>query len=115
MDVSDRALPTYPFAGIPTFLRAPIQSDLARLDADIAVVGIPTDEGSPFLPGSRLGPRGIREHSLRFGAGGFYDGRDGREYVAAALRDARSGHPRDVDGPATAAVSQSHHPNARPP
>ena len=97
MDVSNRALPTYPFAGIPTFLRAPIQSDLARLDADIAVVGIPTDEGSPFLPGSRLGPRGIREHSLRFGAGGFYDGRDGREYLAEELRDGLIADTGDVD------------------
>ena len=65
MDTEKRQLPAYPFVGIPSFLRAPIRTDLARLDADIAIVGVPTDEGSPFLPGSRLGPRGIREHSLR--------------------------------------------------
>ena len=55
-----------PFVGIPSFLRAAICADLGDLDADIAVVGAPTDEGSPFMPGSRFGPRSIREHSLRF-------------------------------------------------
>lgn len=76
---------SYPFVGIPTFLRAPLRDDLAGLDADVAVLGVPTDEGSPFLPGSRLGPRGIREHSLRFGADGFYDGRDDRRYLEHEL------------------------------
>ena len=59
--------------GIPSFLRAPICTDLDRLDADIAVLGAPTDEGSPFLPGARFGPRVIREHFMRFPAGGYYD------------------------------------------
>jgi len=44
----------YPFVGIPSFLRSPIVQDLARLDADVAVMGVPTDEGSPFMPGSRF-------------------------------------------------------------
>ena len=57
-----------PFVGIPSFLRAPIETDLDVLDADIAVYGVPFDEGSPFLAGSRMGPRSIREHSLRFAA-----------------------------------------------
>jgi agmatinase len=87
----------YPFAGIPTVLRAAIQTKLAHLDADIAIVGIPTDEGSPFLPGSRLGPRGIREHSLRFGPEGFYDQRDGREYLAEELRAGLIVDTGDVD------------------
>ena len=65
--------PRYPFAGIPSFLRAKICTDLDELDADIAVMGAPFDEGSPFMPGSRFGPRAIREHSLRFGTDGFYD------------------------------------------
>ena len=64
-----------PFVGIPSFLRAPIEADLDALDADIAVYGVPFDEGSPFLAGSRMGPRSIREHSLRFAASdaGLYD------------------------------------------
>ena len=61
----DLGSPRYAFAGIPSFLRAKICTDLDQLDADIAVIGVPTDEGSPFMPGSRFGPRGIREHSLR--------------------------------------------------
>ncbi|MFI4986534.1 MAG: arginase family protein [Alphaproteobacteria bacterium] len=63
-----------PFVGIPSFLRAPICTDLERLDAAIAVMGVPFDEGSPYLAGSRMGPRALREHSLRFTAGGsgFY-------------------------------------------
>ena len=55
----------YPFVGIPSFLRSPIVADLARLNADVAVLGVPTDEGSPFMPGSRFAPRSIR--ALRFG------------------------------------------------
>ena len=65
--------PTYPFSGIPSFLRADICTDLEKLDADIAVMGAPTDEGSPYMPGARFGPRGIRENSLRFGKEGYYD------------------------------------------
>ena len=40
----------YPFSGIPSFLRAPIAADPSRIDADVAVLGVPTDEGSPFMP-----------------------------------------------------------------
>lgn len=54
------------FTGIASFLRAQICQDVNQLDADIAIVGAPIDEGSPFLPGSRFGPRSIREHSMRF-------------------------------------------------
>ncbi len=97
MDTEKRPLPAYPFVGIPSFLRAPIRTDLARLDADIAIVGIPTDEGSPFLPGSRLGPRGIREHSLQFGPDGFYDQRDGREYLVEELASGLIADTGDVD------------------
>ena len=59
---------TPPFVGIPSFLRARIETDLDALDAGIAVDGVPFDEGSPFFAGSRAGPRSIREHSLRFAA-----------------------------------------------
>jgi len=61
------------YVGIPSFLRAPVSTSLETLDAMVAVLGVPFDEGSPFLPGSRMGPRGLREHSLRFGAAGLYD------------------------------------------
>jgi len=88
---------SYPFVGVPTFLRAPLRTTFRDLDADIAVLGVPTDEGSPFLPGSRLGPRGIREHSLRFGATGYYDGRDDRMYLEDELRNGRIADVGDVN------------------
>jgi agmatinase len=61
------------FVGIPTFLRSPHCADLSALKASWAVLGMPFDEGSPFAPGSRFGPRGIREHSLRFNPAGVFD------------------------------------------
>lgn len=73
-----------PFVGIPSFLRSPICTDLDQLDAAIAVMGVPFDEGSPYLAGSRLGPRALREHSLRFvggGSKGFYDPEAARQYL----------------------------------
>jgi agmatinase len=87
----------YPFAGIPSFLRAPVCQDLTQIDGDVAVLGVPTDEGSPFLPGSRFGPRSIREHSLRFGPRGYYDVRDGRDYLADELDGGRIVDAGDVD------------------
>jgi agmatinase len=75
-----------PFVGIPSFLRAPVSTEpdaLAR--AAIAVLGVPFDEGSPFLPGSRMGPRAIREHTLRFPPDGLYDVETGRSFLAHEL------------------------------
>ncbi len=78
-----------PFVGIPSFLRAPICEDLGLLEAEIAVLGVPTDEGSPFMPGSRFGPRAIREHSLRFvtGEGGYYDPQRGRRFLEREMNE----------------------------
>ena len=72
-----------PYVGIPSFLRSTICTDLDRLDAAIAVMGCPTDEGSPYLGGSRLGPRALREHSLRFAGGGrgYFDPETRRSYL----------------------------------
>lgn len=77
----------WPFVGIPSFLRSPICTDLSKLDAAIAVMGVPTDEGSPFMGGSRFGPRALREHSLRFSSGGagFYDPETRKEYLVEEM------------------------------
>lgn len=77
----------FPFVGIPSFLRAPICTDLDRLEAAIAVMGVPTDEGSPFMGGSRFGPRALREHSLRFcwSGAGYYDPETRKEYLVPEL------------------------------
>lgn len=88
---------SYPFAGIPSFLRAPIHSELGSLDADIAVIGVPTDEGSPYMPGSRFGPRRIREHSLRFDVDGYYDGRADQTFLAHELGEGLIVDTGDVD------------------
>jgi agmatinase len=76
-----------PFVGIPSFLRAPICFDPDTFDGAIAVMGVPFDEGSPYLAGSRMGPRALREHSLRFvsGAGGFYNPETRRKYLDVEL------------------------------
>lgn len=54
------------FGGLQTFLRAPYVRDLKALDADIAVLGVPFDEGTTSRPGARYGPREIREASLAY-------------------------------------------------
>lgn len=56
-----------PYTGIPSYLRQRIALTQADyVGAKIGILGVPFDEGSPFLPGSRMGPRAIREHSIRF-------------------------------------------------
>ncbi|MCP4328201.1 MAG: arginase [Alphaproteobacteria bacterium] len=76
----------WPFVGIPSFLRAPICTNVDELDAAIAVIGVPTDEGSPFMAGSRFGPRALREHSLRFAMGhGYYDPETSEEYLVPEM------------------------------
>jgi agmatinase len=88
-----------PFAGIPSFLRSPVCEDLSRLDADIAVIGVPTDEGSPFMPGSRFAPRSIREHSLRFvgDAPGIYDPQARRRFLEPEMAETRITDVGDAD------------------
>jgi agmatinase len=83
-----------PFVGIPSFLRSRILREDEAIDADVAVLGAPTDEGSPFIPGSRFAPRSIREQSMRFGAydAGYYDADVDRTFL-----DYELSHDRIVD------------------
>jgi len=55
-----------PFAGIPTFARAPHHAPDADWQADVAVLGVPYDIALGFRPGARFAPRAIREASLRY-------------------------------------------------
>lgn len=98
MSEIDRLL--LPFTGPTSFLRVP-SADLNELDADIAVLGVPSDEGSPWIPGARLAPKAIREMSVRsLGWGtetqrrgqGYFDINERRHYLAKEL-----GHDRVVD------------------
>jgi agmatinase len=89
-----------PFVGIPSFLRAPICTELRRLSASVAVIGVPFDEGSPYLAGSRLGPRALREHSLRFvgsGSKGFYNPETDRQYLEYEMAHGLIVDAGDVD------------------
>ncbi len=75
-----------PYVGIPSFLRAKASADPADYArAGAVVLGVPFDEGSPFLPGSRMGPRAIREHTLRFPPEGLHDPDAGRTFLAHEL------------------------------
>ena len=89
----------FPFVGIPSFLRSVIATDVASLDADIAVLGVPFDEGSPFMPGSRFGSRSIREHSLRFvtDGRGYYDPEERRQLLEDEMTKGRIADVGDAD------------------
>ncbi len=69
-----------PHTGIATFCKSPYVPDLSKLEAEVAVVGIPYDEATAMRPGSRQAPRAIRDASGRFGflgkgrnSSGFFD------------------------------------------
>jgi agmatinase len=66
-----------PSVGLATFMKSPVCEDLAKIEADIAVLGIPYDGGTGFRPGSRFGPREIRSNSTRYSAWGSWKGGGG--------------------------------------
>ena len=88
-----------PFVGIASFLRSQICNDIKNLDTGIAVMGVPTDEGSPFMAGSRMGPRALREHSLRFGQGGagYYDPEHRKQFLETEMSQGLITDLGDVD------------------
>lgn len=88
-----------PFTGIPTFLRRRLAPDLSALDAEIAILGVPSDEGSPWKPGSRFGPRAIREQSVRFAGDGtgVFDVDEGRRFLTRQMSEDRIADCGDVD------------------
>jgi len=49
------------YVGIPTFFRAPLKENLD--DVDIGIAGVPFDGGVTSRPGSRHGPREVRNQS----------------------------------------------------
>lgn len=85
------------YVGIPTFLRSDYCDDLEKVEAECAILGVPFDEGSPFLPGSRFGPRSIREHSLRFSPDGLFDPATESTFLPDAVRTGRIVDIGDVD------------------
>ncbi len=59
-----------PSVGITSFMKLPIEEDFARLDTDVGFLGIPYDAGNSWRPGTRFGPREIRNYSARYSAWG---------------------------------------------
>jgi agmatinase len=55
------------FTGIATFGRAPVARPEDVQPGWVAVIGAPYDGGAGFWPGTRFGPRAIRDMSTRFG------------------------------------------------
>lgn len=56
-----------PHTGIATFAKAPYVGDLTSLDADVGILGVPTDAAAGIRPGCRQAPRAIRDASTCFG------------------------------------------------
>jgi agmatinase len=46
------------FCGVPSFMRLPLATSLAGLDA--AIIGLPSDSGGPYRTGARFAPNAIR-------------------------------------------------------
>lgn len=93
-----------PFVGIPSYMRSPIVENLASLDADLAILGVPSDEGSPWYPGARFAPRKMREMSVRYagygkmqGRAGYYDIETDRRYLGYEMEHNRIADCGDVD------------------
>jgi len=70
-----------PFVGIATFAGYPLW-DGEKMNVDAVVVGVPFDEGTTYRPGTRLGPRAIRDASMFYA----YEGQKDRYYDADRRR-----------------------------
>jgi agmatinase len=88
--------------GIATFLRSPYVVQPTLAEGDVAVVGIPYDEGTTGRAGAREGPQALRSISgqwaYREGDEGFWDG----EAELALLSGVRFVDTGDVSLPPTA-------------
>lgn len=84
-----------PFTGITSFCKLPVHTDLATLDADVAVLGAPFDLGTQYRSGTRFGPRAIRNASALYALRGvgYYD----HEFDTIFLQGVRIVDCGDVD------------------
>jgi agmatinase len=79
--------------GPATFVKAPIVAMEADWHADIAVLGVPFDQGTGFRSGTRWGSRAIRDMSVRFsslsapGNPGYWDLRTKRDKAVCRFAD----------------------------
>jgi agmatinase len=97
-----------PFAGIATFLKSPYIPEPTQADGDVAVIGVPYDEGVTSRAGTREGPRALRVISANWAyrdeTESFWDG----EVAAALLGGVRLVDAGDVQLAPTAPPELSH-------
>ena len=101
-----------PFAGIASFFKAPYVAEPTKADGDVAVLGIPFDEGTTSRAGTRYGPRALRSVSTfwtyRENGEAFHDGEagatilDGVRFVDTGDVELAPMTPVDVAHPAIA-------------
>lgn len=77
--------------GIASFAKCQIVDD-ESWDADIAVLGVPFDQGASYRSGTRFGPKAIRDWSVRFSAigtdsPGYLDLRTGTQRAVGRVVD----------------------------
>ena len=86
---------TTPYVGIATFAGYPFWDPQKKADA--VILGVPYDEGCSNKPGTRFGPRSIRQASMLYAYEGaedrFYDA-DRRRWI---LRDQKITDAGDID------------------
>jgi agmatinase len=87
-----KSLGLSPF-GVASFLKAPVVDLDGDWSADVAFLGIPFDQATGFRPGTRFGPRAIRDISVRLSSlsaedrPGYYDLRSGQQRAACSFVD----------------------------
>ena len=64
--MSNQNVGPYSFFGITTFGKAPCKTLDETWKADVAVLGVPFDQGVGFRSGARFGPKAIRDISVRY-------------------------------------------------
>jgi agmatinase len=79
--------------GVASFLKAPVVDLDDDWSADVAFLGIPFDQATGFRPGTRFGPRAIRDISLRLSSlsaenrPGYFDLRSGQTRATCSFVD----------------------------
>ena len=92
MTGESKSLGLSPF-GVASFLKAPLVNIDGDWSADVAFLGIPFDQATGFRPGTRFGPRAIRDISVRLsslsaeGQPGYYDLRSGQTRARCSFVD----------------------------
>lgn len=78
--------------GVPSFVKAPVVTPEGEWQADVAILGVPFDQGTSYRSGARFGPKAIRDWSIRFSVLStddphYYDSRSGEDRGCARIVD----------------------------